>query len=85
MDAFYGPLDRCGDLVDDRPDLPPGLLHPGKIRWRKLELFPIARLRAIGAILLFELGSEVRPVFDFLAQTISIELGQSHFGTHQDD
>src|SRR5204862_2275131 len=65
-------------LVDDKPDLPPGLLHSGKIRRRKLDLFPIAWLRAIGAIILFELGSEVRSVLGFLAQTISIELGESH-------
>ena len=69
MDAFFR-----GAVPPRVSDLPPGLLHPWKIGRRKLELFPITRLRAIGAILVVKVRADVRSVFDLLPEAIKIEL-----------
>src|SRR5436309_11812533 len=52
---------------------------------RRWQLFLAARFRAIRALALIKLRTEVRIVLPLLAQAIKVKLGQGHPRTHQNN
>src|SRR5436190_16490900 len=61
------------------------LLHSRQIRRRKIKLLSIARLRAVGTIVVLDLRAKVGLVRVFLPQAIEIEFDQCNFWSHENE